>query len=71
MHVTDRMRAERALMYLEEQLKDELDSIEKLEGIALTPIIILRNKKRILIAEIEQAIRNIRDEINMAEGLGA
>lgn len=63
MSVTKIMILERGLKHLEEEKTAEEESIARLEGNKLQSVIIMRNKKRMYIAEIDQMIRNIKEQI--------
>lgn len=67
MMITEKMKLERALKHLEAEEQAEEAALEKLEGISLTDVIIVRNKKMIYIAELKQRIRIIRERIAGAE----
>lgn len=66
MSVTREMRLERALEYLKDEKQSQEKEMEKLEGIRLREIIIIRNKKAMYMAELDQAIRNLEDDISSA-----
>ena len=63
MRITNRMRLERALEYLEEERAREERFIQQLGGIKIQEIIILRNKKAMYMAEVDQLIRNTKEKI--------
>lgn len=64
MRSTRKMRLERALQRLKEEKRFEAERLEALEKInGLPEIIILRNKKYMHVAEIDQMIRNTMDEL--------
>ena len=64
MRDTRRMRLERALQRPKEEKKFEAERLEALDKInGLPEIIILRNKKYMHMAEIDQMIRNTMDEL--------
>lgn len=60
MTVTMAMKKQRALNYLEAEMAAEKRSLEAMEGVRMVEVIIMRNKKAMYIAELEQMIRNIR-----------
>lgn len=61
--ITREMRLTRALKYLEEEKKAEEQALRALENVHLQEVIILRNRKQMYIAQIDQMIRNIQDEL--------
>lgn len=63
MEVTREMRLQRALGYLEAEEAEEEKSLKTLEGKHITEVIIIRNKKAMYIAELQQMIRNLRAEL--------
>lgn len=63
MKVTREMRLQRALEYLEAEKREEEKSMRALEGKTITEVIILRNKKALYLAEVEQMIRKAREEM--------
>ena len=71
MSVTKIMILERGLKHLEEEKTAEEESIARLEGNKIQSVIIMRNKKRMYIAEIDQMIRNIKDQIKEMQAKGA
>ena len=71
MSVTKIMILERGLKHLEEEKTAEEESIARLEGNKLQSVIIMRNKKRMYIAEIDQMIRNIKEQIKEMQAKGA
>ena len=71
MSVTKIMILERGLKYLEEEKTAEEESIARLEGNKLQSVIVMRNKKRMYIAEIDQMIRNIKEQIKELQAKGA
>lgn len=71
MSVTKIMILERGLKHLEEEKTAEEESIARLEGNKLQSVIIMRNKKRMYIAEIDQMIRNIKEQIKELQAKGA
>lgn len=70
MRVTQEMKLKRALKYLAEEQRREKETLESLEGIHITEVIIARNKKQMYLAEINQIIRKIETELKEME-LGA
>ena len=71
MSVTKIMILERGLKHLEEEKTAEEESIARLEGNKLQSVIVMRNKKRMYIAEIDQMIRNIKEQIKELQAKGA
>ena len=71
MSVTKIMILERGLKHLEEEKTSEEESIARMEGNKLQSVIIMRNKKRMYIAEIDQMIRNIKEQIKELQAKGA
>ena len=71
MSVTKIMILERGLKHLEEEKTAEEESIARLEGNKIQSVIIMRNKKRMYIAEIDQLIRNIKEQIKELQAKGA
>lgn len=71
MSVTKIMILERGLKYLEEEKTAEEEAIDRLEGNKLQSVIVMRNKKRMYIAEIDQMIRNIKEQIKEMQAKGA
>lgn len=67
MTVTRNMRLQRAMKYLEAEKTAEEKSLKALEGVHITEVIVIRNKKAMYIAELEQMIRNIRAEMAECE----
>lgn len=67
MRITEKMRLERALEHLENEKRRETKAMEALEGISITEIIILRNKKAMYMAEVDQMIRITKEKIKEAE----
>ena len=63
MYVTENDRKRRALVYMLAELEVEKQLLATLENIQIREIIIMRNKKVMYIAELEQLIRNTEDEI--------
>ena len=63
MYVTENDRKRRALVYMRAELEAEKALLESMEGYQIREIIIMRNKKVMYIAELEQLIRNMEDEI--------
>lgn len=63
MRITKRMRLERALEYLEMERANEEEAIQRLGGIKIQEVIILRNKKAMYMAEVDQLIRNTKEKI--------
>ena len=64
MSETRKMRLERLIQRLEAEKKNEAERLKVLEEIKGRPeIVILRNKKVMHAAEIDQMIRNARDEL--------
>lgn len=63
MTVTRNMRMKRALKYLEAERAEEKKSLQALEGVHITEVIIIRNKKAMYIAELDQMIRNIKADL--------
>ncbi|MBQ9252614.1 MAG: hypothetical protein IJ188_08260 [Clostridia bacterium] len=63
MCITNRMRLERALEHLEAERAREEKAIQQLGGIKIQEIIILRNKKAMYMAEVDQLIRNTKEKI--------
>ena len=63
MTVTRNMRMKRALKYLEAERAEEKKSLQAMEGVQITEVIIIRNKKAMYIAELEQMIRNIKEDL--------
>lgn len=70
MRVTYIMRKKQALKYMRADLEAEKQLLQALEGIHIHEVIVLRNKKVMYIADLEQQIRNAEDEIRHEEGLG-
>lgn len=68
MWIDDRMRLERALGYLEKEKAAEAEAMAALEGIRIREIIIVRNKKRMYMAELDQQIRTIKARLSEKEG---
>lgn len=67
MRISERDRLKRQLMHLQEELERERFGLSCMEDIRLTNVIIIRNKKVMYIAEVEQMIRKIKDEIEYME----
>ncbi|MBQ9212083.1 MAG: hypothetical protein IJ153_11485 [Clostridia bacterium] len=63
MCITNRMRLERAMEHLEAERAREEHAIQQLDGIKIQEIIILRNKKAMYMAEVDQLIRNTKEKI--------
>lgn len=64
MKQTKKMRLERAIQRLKEEKQIEAERLKVLDEIkGLPEIIILRNKKYMHVAEIDQMIRNALDEL--------
>ena len=63
MKVTRNMRLQRAMKYLEAERAAEEKSLKALADVHITEVIVIRNKKAMYIAELEQMIRNIRAEM--------
>ena len=61
------MKLKRALKYLVEEQRREKETLESLEGIHITEVIIARNKKQMYLAEINQIIRKIETELKEME----
>lgn len=68
MTVTEKMRLEWALKYLKEEEERETAALKILDGVSMTEIIILRNKKFMYLAEVRQMIRTVKDKIERIEG---
>ena len=67
MIITESMRQERLITRLEAEKKAEEERIRELDGINGMPeIVILRNKKVMHVAEIEQMIRKARYRMESA-----
>ena len=67
MIITESMRQERLITRLEAEKKAEQDRIRELDGIKGMPeIVILKNKKVLHVAEIEQMIRKARYKMESA-----
>lgn len=67
MKITQEMILRRALQKLEEERNEEMKSMEKWTDIHMKEIIIMRNKKTMYIAELDQMIRNVREKLERAE----
>ena len=67
MRIDRKMRAERALEYLRQEQQKEVEALKALENIHIREIIIIRNKKFMYLAEVEQMIRNLEAETNGQE----
>jgi len=63
MTVTRNMRLQRAMKYLEAEKTAEEKSLKAMEGVHITEVIVIRNKKAMYIAELDQMIRNIRADL--------
>lgn len=70
MRIGERDRKERELMHLQEELERERFGLSCMEDIRLMNVTIIRNKKVMYMAEVEQAIRRIKDELEQI-GMGA
>ena len=71
MSETRKMRLERLIQRLEAEKKNEAERLKVLEEIkGLPEIVILRNKKVMHAAEIDQMIRNARDELARIQEAG-
>lgn len=68
MTVTEKMRLEWSLKYLKEEEEREAAALKILDGVSMTEIIILRNKKFMYLADIRQMIRTVKDKIERIEG---
>ena len=64
MKITREMRLNRAIEYLRKEREQEMAAADELEGIQIREIIIMRNKKRMYIADLDQMIRNAEAEIS-------
>lgn len=63
MKITKEARLRRSLIILEKEAGYEREALERMDGILLREVTILRNKKQMHLAEIDQMIRNTRDEL--------
>ena len=63
MSITEKDRLIRALKYIEEEKRREEEGMNKLEGIRIQQVIIVRNMKAMYIAQVDQMIRNMKAEI--------
>ena len=63
MAITERMILERAREHISRELEEERAGMERLEGIKIRNVVSIRAQKAMYIAQIEQAIRNIDDEL--------
>lgn len=68
MSITEKDRLIRALKYIEEEKRREEEGMNKLEGIRIQQVIIVRNMKAMYMAQVDQMIRNMKAEIELAEG---
>ena len=68
MKINRKDRLKRALVHAIEEKERETEGMKALEGLrSPVEMIILRNKKALYIAEVDQIIRNIQDDIRMIE----
>lgn len=63
MSITEKDRLIRALKYIEEEKRREEEGMNKLEGIRIQQVIIVRNMKAMYMAQVDQMIRNMKAEI--------
>lgn len=63
MSITEKDRLVRALKYIEEEKRREEEGMNKLEGIRIQQVIIVRNMKAMYMAQVDQMIRNMKAEI--------
>lgn len=65
MTITEDMKTERALEYLEAELEQEKKALNELDdkNVKIREVIVMRNKKVMYIADIEQMVRNAKYKI--------
>lgn len=63
MEITTLDKIRRAQGYIRKEITNEINNLKKYESINIKEIIIMRNKKQMYIAELQQMERNMTDEI--------
>ena len=63
MEITALDKIRRAQGYIRKEITNEINNMKKYEGINIREVIIMRNKKQMYIAELQQMERNMTDEI--------
>lgn len=67
MEITALDKIRRAQGYIRKEITNEINNMKKYEGINIREVIIMRNKKQMYIAELQQMERNMTDEIMSLE----